>query len=85
MVASRTLNLFARKTFVALDVPVAVRAGELEFAYTLFVHVLDDGERPQPHPHRRVIKQSEMRDKKGSKIFGNVFEPFCCPIPLYLV
>jgi hypothetical protein len=46
---------------------------------------LDGGERPQTHPHRRVTNQSEMRDKKGSIIFGNVFEPFCCLIALYLV
>jgi hypothetical protein len=46
---------------------------------------LDGGERPQTPPHRRVTNQSEMRDKKGSKIFCNVFEPFSCSIALYLV
>jgi hypothetical protein len=33
MVAGRTLNLFARVAFVALDVPAAARAGEFEFAH----------------------------------------------------
>jgi len=77
VVAGRTLNLFARMTFVALDVPVAVRAGEFEFAHRFLVLILDRGERipirTNNHDNRRVTNQCEMPDQNGSKIFGKVF------------
>ena len=71
VVAGRTLNLFARIAFIALNVPVTVRTGEFEFAHSCRF-VIGCGERPGTPTHRRYIK-CEMHERKGSKIFGKVF------------
>jgi hypothetical protein len=67
VVASRTLNLFARKALVALDVPVAVRAGEFEFTHKLSVSFCLAASVPKPIHIAASPINAKCETKKAQK------------------